>query len=114
MRHISELANTHIWRYLKILIGSLIAGLGYSTFIIPAKLLASGLSGIAVIVYYMIDLPIGLQLIVYNIPIVYLAYRVFGKLYAIDTIIGTVMLSVAIDATSFIGIGRCCNCHCCK
>lgn len=59
--------------------------------------------GIAVIVYYMIDLPIGLQLIVYNIPIVYLAYRVFGKLYAIDTIIGTVMLSVAIDATSFIG-----------
>ena len=103
MRYISELANTHIWRYLKILIGSLIAGLGYSTFIIPAKLLASGLSGIAVIVYYMIDLPIGLQLIVYNIPIVYLAYRVFGKLYAIDTIIGTVMLSVAIDATSFIG-----------
>ena len=99
MRHMSELANTHIWRYLKILIGSLIAGLGYSTFIIPAKLLASGLSGIAVIVYYII----GLQLIVYNIPIVYLAYRVFGKLYAIDTIIGTVMLSVAIDATSFIG-----------
>ena len=35
MRHMSELANTHIWRYLKILIGSLIAGLGYSTFIIP-------------------------------------------------------------------------------
>ena len=29
MRHMSELANTHIWRYLKILIGSLIAGLGY-------------------------------------------------------------------------------------
>lgn len=103
MKHISELANTHIWRYFKILIGSLIAGLGYSTFIIPAKLLASGLSGIAVIVYYLIDLPIGLQLIVYNIPIVYLAYRVFGKLYAVDTIIGTVMLSIAIDATSFIG-----------
>lgn len=103
MKHISEIANTHLWRYLKILIGSLIAGLGYSTFIIPAKLLASGLSGIAVIVYYIVDLPIGLQLIIYNIPIVYIAYKVFGKLYAIDTIIGTVMLSIAIDATSFIG-----------
>lgn len=79
MRYISELANTHIWRYLKILIGSLIAGLGYSTFIIPAKLLASGLSGIAVIVYYMIDLPIGLQLIVYNIPIVYLPKTLYAK-----------------------------------
>lgn len=103
MKQVSEITNTHLWRYLKILIGSFIAGLGYSTFIIPAKLLASGLSGIAVIVYYLIDLPIGLQLIVYNIPIVYLAYKVFGKLYAIDTIIGTVMLSIAIDATSFIG-----------
>ena len=95
--------SSHAGRYLKIFIGSLIAGLGYSTFIIPAKLLASGLSGIAVIVYYLVDLPIGVQLIVYNIPIVYIAYKVFGRLYAIDTIIGTVMLSVAIDATSFIG-----------
>lgn len=103
MKNISEITNTHLWRYFKIFIGSLIAGLGYSTFIIPAKLLASGLSGIAVIVYYMLDLPIGLQLIIYNIPIVYIAYKVFGKLYAVDTIIGTVMLSVAIDATSFIG-----------
>ena len=99
----SYVMESHFGRYLKIFIGSLIAGLGYSTFIIPAKLLASGLSGIAVIVYYLLDLPIGLQLIIYNIPIVYIAYKVFGKLYAIDTIIGTVMLSVAIDATSFIG-----------
>ena len=99
----NSIMGSHFGRYLKIFIGSLIAGLGYSTFIIPAKLLASGLSGIAVIVYYLLDLPIGLQLIIYNIPIVYIAYKVFGKLYAIDTIIGTVMLSVAIDATSFIG-----------
>lgn len=97
-----RLLNTHIWRYFNIFVGSLIAGLGYSVFIIPSKLLASGLSGIAVIVYYMTDLPIGVQLIIYNIPIIYIAYRVFGKLYAVDTIIGTVLLSVCIDATSFL------------
>ena len=89
MKNISEITNTHLWRYFKIFIGSLIAGLGYSTFIIPAKLLASGLSGIAVIVYYMLDLPNRFTLIIYNIPIVYIAYKVFGKLYAVDTIIGT-------------------------
>lgn len=69
MRHISELANTYL-ALLENLNWIVNCRFGYSTFIIPAKLLASGLSGIAVIVYYMIDLPIGLQLIVYNIPIV--------------------------------------------
>lgn len=103
MIHKSAILDTHLWRYVKICVGSFIAGLGYSAFIIPANLLASGLSGIAVIVYYLTGLPIGMQLIVYNIPIVYVAYRVFGKLYAIDTIIGTVLLSVGIDATRFVG-----------
>lgn len=90
-------------RYFKICIGSFIAGMGYSTFIIPAQLLASGFSGIAVVFYYLADWSIGLQLILYNIPIVVLAYKCFGKLYAIDTIIGTILLSVGIDSTKFLG-----------
>ncbi len=92
--------KAHLLRYLTIFIGSLIEGLGYSALIIPSNLLASGLSGIAVIVYYLTSLPIGLQLIIYNLPIIYIAYRVFGRLYAVDTIIGTVMLSLCIDITA--------------
>ncbi len=92
--------DTHLWRYFLIFLGSFIEGLGYSAFIIPSNLLASGLSGIAVIVYYLTSLPIGLQLIIYNIPIIYIAYKVFGKLYAIDTIIGTLLLSISIDLTA--------------
>lgn len=90
-------------RYAKICIGSFIAGMGYSTFIIPAQLLASGFSGIAVVFYYLADWSIGLQLILYNIPIVFIAYKCFGKLYAIDTIIGTILLSIGIDSTTFLG-----------
>ncbi len=98
--HSTALVNVHLYRYVMIFIGSLIEGLGYSAFITPTKLLASGLSGIAVIVYYLLSLPIGMQLIIYNIPIIYVAYRVFGKLYAFDTIVGTVLLSLSIDATT--------------
>ena len=100
MHYFSRILDTHLWRYFLIFLGSLIEGLGYSAFIIPSKLLASGLSGIAVIVFYLTDLPIGIQLIIYNIPIIYIAYKVFGKLYAVDTIVGTMLLSISIDLTA--------------
>lgn len=90
-------------RYLQIFIGCLLSGAAVNIFILPAQLLSSGMSGIAIIIYYLFALPIGIQLIIYNLPIVYLAYRVFGKLYAIDTIIGMTLFSVCIDATSFLG-----------
>ena len=89
-------------RYLQITIGALIVCLGFNLFIIPAHLLTGGLSGVALIIYYLTGLPVGMQNIVYNLPILYLAYRVFGRLYAWDTIVGTVVLSVILDATHFL------------
>ena len=76
--------------------------LGFNLFLIPAHLLTGGISGVALIIYYLTDLPVGLQNLVYNLPILYLAYHVFGRLYAADTIFGTVVLSVILDATHFL------------
>ncbi|WP_196594925.1 YitT family protein [Pectinatus sottacetonis] len=94
---------THFKRYLQIFIGCLLSGIAMNIFLIPAHLLSGGLSGIAIILYYLFKLPIGIQLIIYNLPIIYLAYKVFGKLYAVDTIIGMTLFSVCIDATRFLG-----------
>ena len=82
-----SVVRKHLQRYLQITLGCLVTCLGFNLFLIPAHLLTGGLSGLA--------------LIVYNLPIIYLAYRVFGRLYAWDTIVGTVVLSVILDATHF-------------
>ncbi|WP_196607291.1 YitT family protein [Pectinatus frisingensis] len=92
----------HLRRYTQIFIGCLISGAAMNIFLVPAQLLSGGISGIAIILYYLFNLPIGIQLIIYNLPIVYLSYRVFGKLYAVDTIIGMTLFSVCIDTTSFL------------
>ncbi len=89
-------------RYIQITLGALIVCLGFNLFIIPAHLLTGGISGIALIIYYLTDLPVGMQNIVYNLPILYLAYKVFGRLYAWDTVVGTVVLSLILDATHFL------------
>jgi len=88
-------------RYLMIFLGCLVCSLGFNMFLIPAHLMAGGVSGVAIIVYYITGWPIGLQFFLYNLPILYLAYRVFGRLYALDTIVGTALFSVCVDMTSF-------------
>ncbi len=92
----------HLQRYVLILLGCFCACLGFNLFLIPAHLLTGGLSGVALIVYYLTGLPVGMQNLVYNLPIIYLAYRVFGRLYAGDTIVGTIALSLLLDATHFL------------
>lgn len=92
----------HIVRYAQIVLGALLTSLGYNLFLIPAHLLTGGISGIAIVSYYLTGLPVGAQNFVYNLPILYLAYRVFGRHYAFDTIFGTVVLSVLLDLTHFV------------
>lgn len=88
-------------RYGMIFLGCLIGSLGFNLFLIPAHLLSGGISGIAIVLYYIAQWPVGIQLLVYNLPILYLANHVFGRRYAVDTIIGTVLFSACIDLTSF-------------
>jgi len=92
----------HIWRYSMVAIGALISGIGINAFLIPHKLFSGGVSGIAMILYFLFDWPIGIQIIVLNIPIFYAAYRLLDRDYVICGIFGMVVFSLAIDATRFL------------
>ena len=88
-------------RYVTIIAGCLICAIGFNIFLIPGHLLSGGISGIAFIVYYLTGAPLGLQLFIYNVPILMISYKVFGRKYAIDTVIGMSLFSIVLDATSF-------------
>ena len=76
-------------QYSMIVIGALISAISCNLFLIPNHFLSGGITGIAIIFHYLFDLPIGIQNIVFNIPILYIAYHFFGKTYFINTILGT-------------------------
>ena len=92
----------HAMRYVIIIIGCLLAAAAYNLFLIPMNFLSGGLAGIAFILYYLFNLPIGIMNFLLNIPILYIAYRYFGRLYFFDTILGTILFSVALDLTVFL------------
>ena len=79
-------------RYFVILFGCIVCSIGINLFILPANLLTSGLGGIAILLHYFVGWPVGVQLLIYNLPILYLAHRFVGKRYAVDTILGTVLI----------------------
>lgn len=89
-------------RYAGITLGCLIASCSINLFLVPSHLLTGGATGIAIIVYYLAQLPIGLQTFAYNLPLLAAAWKTLGRGYTFDVIIGTAIFSFCLDFTRFL------------
>ena len=83
-----------------IILGSLIIAIGVNLFIIPNKLLSGGLSGIALILKYSFNMPMGITILLLNIPLLTLSILKINKKFTALTIIGTISLSVCLILTA--------------
>ncbi len=92
----------YLWRYSMVAVGSLISGMAINTFLIPHHLFSGGVSGVAMILYFLFEWPIGVQIILLNIPIFYAAYRLLDKEYVLCGLFGMLIFSIATDTTRFL------------
>ena len=77
--------------------GAAVMAFGVASFLLPNQLSSGGFSGIATIIYYLLNIPMGTMIIAMNIPFfLFAGYRI-GKKFFIKSLIGTVSLSVFID-----------------
>ena len=102
MRLTSILVKWNPLRYLGIMAGCLVAAASINLFVVPSSLLTGGVTGIAIIFYFLAGLPIGIQTLVYNVPLLIASYKLLGRKYTIDVVIGTLMFSFALDFTKFL------------
>lgn len=87
-----------VWRdYLGITIGAIITAIGLNMFLIPYKIAAGGVSGLATVLYYLLDWPVGMIMLAFNIPLFIIGVRLMGAQYGFNTLFGAGMLSLAID-----------------
>ena len=80
-----------------IAIGSLVTAAGLVFFLIPNKIAAGGVSGLATVIYYLVGLPVGFTMLVINIPLFLTSLRKLGLKFGMKTLFGTIMLSVFTD-----------------
>ena len=79
--------------YIYIILGSFITALSIVFFLSPAKIAAGGVSGIAILLFYTLNLDSGIMIFVLSLPIFILGTRVFGPKFGIKSLLGTVLLS---------------------
>lgn len=80
-----------------ILIGTAIMAIGISLFLLPNQLSSGGLAGISTIIYYFFGLPLGITMLVINIPLFVFALIKLGRRFFTKAVIGTIALSTFID-----------------
>ncbi len=79
------------------LIGCMIVGMSFSWITFPNNIASGGLTGIAQILNLLTGLPVGVMVIVMNVPLFLVAWRQFGLRFIIYSLIGMVCSSLAID-----------------
>lgn len=79
------------------IIAAIFLGISIDVFIVNANFAPGGVTGLSVIANYLFDVPIGLAILLFNIPIVLLTYKRLGKKFFIVSAITMIICSLFID-----------------
>ncbi len=85
-----------------IVAGVVIVAASLNLFLIPHQLAAGGISGLGIVLYYYIGLPVGLTILIANLPLFLAAYFILGKKVVINSLLGTLLLPIAVEVFSFL------------
>lgn len=81
-----------------LVVGSVVFAFGVVYFVDPHKISPGGITGIATVINYLFPfLPIGILLLIFNVPIIFLGYLKVGGRFIFKTLFVTVISSLIID-----------------
>jgi uncharacterized membrane-anchored protein YitT (DUF2179 family) len=78
-------------------LGVILTALGLDMFLIPNKIAAGGVGGIATILYHMINVPAGAAMLALNVPLFIVSFYRLGLQFCLRSLYGTVALSLVVD-----------------
>lgn len=84
----------YFFKFLFLFIGSTLAAIGLEFFLIPNNIIDGGIVGISIMVSYLSNYPLGMFIVVLNIPFLILGYNHIGKTFVISTLFSLCSLSV--------------------
>lgn len=83
--------------YLGIAVGAAMVALALDWFLVPNRIAAGGVSGLATVAHHVFAWPVGLTMLVVNVPLFAASVKALGFRFGIKTIYGTVVTSVLVD-----------------
>lgn len=86
------------YEILGVSVGIALIVLGLDMFLIPNKIAAGGVSGIATILHYLVGVPVGAAMLALNVPLFLMAIYRLGLKFGFRSLYGTLAVSLSIDA----------------
>lgn len=83
--------------YLGITVGSFLIALALTSFLVPNRIAAGGVIGLATVIYYISSFPIGITMFIINIPLFFAGLKIRGMSFGVRTLYGIVSLSLFTD-----------------
>ena len=99
-----EKVRDYAIKYLLIIVGSALFAMGFRFFLYPNSIIVGGISGIAMIINLLTDIPVGLLTIILNVPLFIIAWKHFGTGFIIGSLVGMTLSSVFIDIFALLPI----------
>lgn len=87
-----------IKEYALITVGIAIAAFGTSQFLVPHAIVSGGLTGIAIIINKITSFPVGVSVLLMNIPLFISGIFVLGKGFGVKSLFGAFSFSLLLDA----------------
>jgi len=80
-----------------IIIGSFLLALGVVGFLAPNKIATGGTAGLAIILHYLLHLPIGVLMALINIPLLLVSIKHLGKQFAFKSVLAIGLIVFFVD-----------------
>ncbi|WP_442983841.1 YitT family protein, partial [Selenomonas sp. oral taxon 126] len=85
-------AAFYIKKGLWLILGALITAAGLELFLIPNNVIDGGVVGLSIMAQTITGMGLGVFLVLFNIPFVYMGYKQIGKSFALSTVFAIILL----------------------
>jgi uncharacterized membrane-anchored protein YitT (DUF2179 family) len=83
--------------YAGIITGALLVALGLDWLLVPNRIVGGGASGLATIFYHLTGAPVGLSMMIINIPLFLLSIKIIGLRFGLKSVLGILSTSLFVD-----------------
>lgn len=87
----------YIAKFFFVTLGALIAAFALEGFLVPNDIIDGGIIGISMMVSYITKFNLGLIIVLFNLPFLFLAFKKMGKMFVLTVLYGVSMLGIFVN-----------------
>ncbi|MCM3173176.1 YitT family protein [Paenibacillus sp. MER 99-2] len=87
-------SSRRLLNLLLVIAGGILASVGLELFLHPNKIIIGGITGISSLFAHWTEMRIGLFLFLFNVPFIFLSYKIVQKKFVLVTVLGLVVFSI--------------------